>query len=178
MSYRPALVVSLALALIAACGGRQARDTATDAPRVALKAPSLHGGTIDIERYRGQVVVVHLFAPAEPEVARDVEKLKALHREPPQDEVAVIGVALEPGGYAVVSAWRRAMEADYLMALVTDPSELHSAGLAPLTSLPTTLVIDPRGRLTHRVDRPLRRGELAQLVAPLLANAPGERPPP
>jgi hypothetical protein len=161
------LLAALTLGVLAACGGRasapQAAPLAPSGPPVELRAPALDGGLIDVARYRGSVVVVHLFSPNEPSLASDVDQLNELHSDA-GDEVVVIGIALEPGGYPIVSGWRRAMQADYLVALVTEPSELHSNNLAPLGGLPTTLILDAQGRLTHRVDRALEPGELRRLV--------------
>ncbi len=167
--HAAALAVALslaALALASACGGRpDAPPPATGAGApIELRAPALDGGVIDIASYRGREVVIHLFTPGEPSIAGDVAELNAL-RDELGGEVVVVGVALEPGGYPIVSAWRRGMEVDYLLAVVSDPSELSTANIAPLEALPTTLVLDESGRLTHRVERPLRPGELREIVA-------------
>ena len=165
-----------AFTLLAACAASTGGTRSTDRPPVELRAPALDGGVIDVSRYRGSVVVVHIFAPSEPSIAGDVEQLRAIHLG--DSDVVVIGVALEAGGYSMVTPWRRAMDVEYLLALVTEPSELHSAHLAALETVPTTLILDARGRMTHRVDRALHRGELAQLLAPLRANISAGRHPP
>lgn len=145
-----------------ACGGRS--EPAESEPRVELRVPALDGGEIDLARYRGDPVVVHVFAPGEPETARDVEQLNAVQEA--RDDVVVVGVALEPGGYNMLAAWRRGMGVEYLLGLASAPEEIRVAHIEPLRALPTTLVVSPDGRLTHRVERPLRSGELPDLLAP------------
>jgi hypothetical protein len=166
--YVTLIAATLALCALAACGGRTGAPTPTtlpapSGPPVELSAPALDGGQLDVARYRGQVVVIHVFTPDEPSLATDVDQLSALHHEA-EDEVVVLGIALEPGGYPIVSAWRRGMQVDYLIAVVTEPEELHSANLAPLSILPTTIILDAQGRLMHRLDRALEPGELRRLV--------------
>ncbi len=172
-----ALLGAIVLGLVASCAARDEPAAAQDEPSqppIELRVPALDGGEIDVSRYRGDVVVVHVFAPGEPETAGDVAQLEAAHEANPEG-LSIIGVALEPGGYNLAAAWRRGIGVSYLLGLVTGPEELMSAHIEPLFALPTTLVLDAEGRLTHRVDRPLRAGELDALLTELGANVSSER---
>ena len=154
----------------AGCGGGGPRTSApAGAPVIRLRLPALDGGTIDTRRYTGRVVVLHLFESAAPAASFDVEQLEALRRGEPE-RVVVIGVALDPGGYRLVAAWRRAVNAGYLIALGGEALRTGKGPLGPIATVPSTVVLDRRGAVAHRIERPLADGELARLVGPLLGR--------
>jgi hypothetical protein len=149
---------ALAMAVVAACGPRPA------APRsapIALTLPALDGGDVELIRLRGEVVVVHAFTTWSVAAQLDVDQLIAADGA---DDVTVVGVALDEDGRQLVAPWRAAGGVRYLVALADAEVRAGRSALGPLPEVPTTLVLDPEGRITAKVERQLRPGELAKLI--------------
>ena len=155
-------------ALAAGCpGAGPPTEAPAGAPLIRLRLEALDGGWIDTARYRGRVVVLHLFDTDSPAAPIDVDQLAALSRGEPR-RVRVIGVALDPEGFPIVSAWRGALDVPYLLGLAGEAIRAGRSPLGRIRVVPTTLILDRRGALVHRIERPLGDGELARLVAPLV----------
>lgn len=171
MVARTTICLALAAAaLLSACGGPE-KGASAPGPPIALELPALDGGVVDLTAYRDQVVVLHLFTTWSPAAHLDAEKLTALHAED-DERVEVIGVALEAEGRRVVAPWRRAVGADYLVALATEAVRQGNSPLGEIQQVPTTVVLDRRGRVAARIERGLRPGELERIVARVF---PGDR---
>ena len=159
------------LLALAACGGASSKrgaDTARSGSgrSVRMRMTAMDGGEIDLARYRGRVVVIHLFDTDNAAAQLDVEQLKALSRGEPK-RVTVVGICLDPEGYPMAAAWRRALGVRYLVALDRSAVDGRSP-LGKLHVVPTTLLLDRSGALVQRIERPLQPGELAELVSDLL----------
>ncbi len=170
-SPAPALGAAILLLALGACGGASTErggDTARSGSgrSIRLRLRAMDGGEIDLARYRGRVVVLHLFDTDSSAAQLDVEQLKALSLGEPK-RVTVVGVCLDPEGYPMAAAWRRATGVRYLIALDRSAIEPRSP-LGKLRVVPTTLLLDRSGALVQRIERPLQPGELADLVSDLL----------
>ena len=152
---RAALALALAAAM-AACGGGGASG-----PRVAMIISALDGGDLDLARYRGKVVVLHLFSTWDLGAQVDVPQLETAAA---REGVAVVGIALDPQGYALVAPWRKASKVTYQLALASDAIRDGESPLGAIDVVPTTVVLDHQGRISARVERPLTSGELATLI--------------
>lgn len=154
-----AALIAIALAAGACHGGRPATPRS---PPIALALPALDGGELQLTELRGQVVVVHVFTTWSVAAQLDVDQMMAADDAP---DVVVVGVALDPDGRPLVAPWRAAGEVRYLVVLADDDVRAGKSALGPLPEVPTTFVLDRLGRITARVERQLRPGELAKLVA-------------
>ncbi len=163
MTRASALVLALAAG---ACGAGGRGAGGGHGPPVRLRLAALDGGEIDTASYLGRVVVLHLFTTDGAASQLDYDQLADLDRREPRRAV-VIGIAVDPVGYPIASAWRRGMGARYLIAMADDRLRRGAGPLGAVRTVPTTVVLDPEGRMEHRIERPLGRGELANLVAPL-----------
>lgn len=154
--------IALAVAAVAgaACGGPTALGPLS--PPIALTLPALDGGEVDVAHLRGKIVVLHVFTTWSVAAQLDVDQLVAIDAAP---DVEVVGVALDADGRPLVAPWRAAAEVHYLIALADDVVRSGRGPLGPLPEVPTTIVLDPEGRIVARVARQLRPGELAKLVA-------------
>lgn len=160
------LVLGVALVLVSGCGGRDVPKP-RGAP-VSLVLPALDGGEIDVAAYRGQIVVLHVFASWSMHATGDVEQLaEADHR----DDVIVIGVATDPEGRTVVAPWRRALSVHYLVGLADDRVRAGQSALGDVSAIPLTIVLDARGRIARRIDRQLAAGELAAVIDEVVRSA-------
>jgi peroxiredoxin len=132
-----------------------------------LRLSALDGGEIDLARYRGQVVVLHLFDTDSAAAALDAEQLETLAEREPK-RVIVVGICLDPEGYKMAAAWRRAVGARYLIALADGALIDGRSPLGKVRLVPTTLLLDRGGSVAHRIERPLQPGELDDLTEDLL----------
>ena len=163
---------SAALLVLGACGGAPG-DRGGDAARassgrsIRLRLTAMDGGEIDLADHRGRVVVLHLFDTDSAAAQLDVEQLVSLSRRESK-RVTVIGICLDPEGYPMAAAWRRALGVRYLIALGHDGVIKGGTPLGRLRIVPTTLLLDQRGTLVQRIERPRQPGEIDDLVSDLL----------
>jgi peroxiredoxin len=158
-------------ALASACGGGQ-HDSATAGGgasplSIRMTMPAVDGGMIDLARYRGRVVVLHLFDTDTASAALDVEELSALTARRPEQAI-VIGICLDREGTTMARAWRRALGVRYLVALGDEQLRQGRSPLGRFRVVPSTFVLDRAGVLVRRIERPLQRGEIDAVVADLL----------
>lgn len=163
MTRAGAAAATLAAACIIACGGGRA---AGSGPSIRLRLAALDGGEIDLARYRGRVTVLHLFDTATAAAQLDAEQLDELARARPA-RATVIGICLDPEGYPMAVAWRRAVRVRYLVALADRALRDGQTPVGRVRVIPTTIVLDGVGRVAFRIERPLAAGELARLVSSL-----------
>ena len=158
------IVLAILLGTTAACTG-----TARSGVRVALGFEALDGGSIDLRRYRGRPVVLHLFTTWSLASQRDVAQLidaSTRHR----DKLVVIGIALDPDGYRLVAPWRQANAVPYLIGLGSPQLVAGKSALGRIAQVPTTVILDRRGAISARVEGPLAEGQLARLLADLASR--------
>jgi hypothetical protein len=164
--------IVMTILAVAAIGCGSSRPPGKRIPRgpMPLVLPALDGGDIDLAEHRGAIVVLHAFTTWSMGATGDVEQLRDAHQ--PRGDVRVIGIALDLEGFPVVSPWRTALDVGYLIALADDPFRAGNSPLGKIASVPTTIVLDRRGHVVRWIDRPLRPGELARLIAEVLSSPP------
>lgn len=153
------------LAALAACAspdvpsGPAVREVS--GPMPALEGATLTGETLAPEDYAGRVVVVNFWATSCAPCRRELPVLSAAHSRSGEDGAFVIGINYREGEGAA---------RDYLDELgVRYPSLSDPTGdLAyrfGVSGLPTTLVIDERGRLRFRVAGEIDASTLDDLLS-------------
>lgn len=165
--------IVVAVVIVTGCTAGSRSPDRSDRPSLRLRIDAVDGGELDTQRYLGRVVVLHLFEAQLMTAHRDVEALLALSKGEP-DRVVVIGVLLDPEGYPVAAAWRRALGVDYLVGMASEALRQGQSPLGRLELIPTTVILDRGGRIAHRIDRPMAEGELERLVEPLLGPDSGK----
>jgi hypothetical protein len=157
---RPVLGLGLMLVVgvvLGACGG----GLRALGPPVALTVTALDGGDLDIARYRGQVVVLHVFTTWSLAAQADTGSLDPLVD---RDGVVVVGIALDAEGYLLVAPWRTASKVRYQVALASAAIRDGQSALGAIAVVPTTIVLDRAGRPIARIERQLAAGEIRDLV--------------
>jgi peroxiredoxin len=133
-----------------------------------LTMESIDGGTISLAEARGRVVVLHVFAGWSLAAQGDVPQLVELART--EKRALVIGVGVDPEGRQVLAPWRDANQIPYLIVDADRTEPHYGPPLDTIAQVPTTIVLDPAGRLVARIERPLTDGELAKLVQRALSG--------
>lgn len=154
------------LLAVAACGGPQRPG---DGQPLELVVEQLDGRPLAVSSLRGRVAVIHVFTIGSMAAQADVDQLREVHARHP-DEVAVLGVALEPQGALLVEPWMRALDVTYPVALGGDEIIGGHTALGAVRQIPVTLVLDRDGMVVFRADRQLRPAELARAVQSALGG--------
>lgn len=127
--------------------------------------PSLAGkGVVSTADYPGKVVVLNVWESAcGPCRAEAPDLLEASHNT--ADVAVFVGLNVRDRQFAAAQAFVRSHDIDYPQ--ISDPSGqqlLSFAGTLPLSSIPTTLVIDSQGRIAARIIGTITATTLTQLV--------------
>ena len=137
-----------------------------------LRGTTVDGGTVDVADYKGHAVVLNVWgswcAPCQAE-ARDVQ---AASQQLAADGVKFLGINVrESGGTAAAQAFQRTygitypslydQNSDYLLAL---------RGVVSANAIPSTVVLDPQGRVAARFSGKITTTTLVDVVHDVLAN--------
>lgn len=155
-----AIGVAAALALIVAIWVLTGRDAGTqaqamgevDRPAPSFEVPALAGGTVDLDAYRGQVVLLNFWATWCEPCVRELPALEQAHRQLGDQGLAVIGVNLtddelvQGGSEEQIRAFLDQYGVSYPIALDTEGDVTNAYRVFPL---PTSFFIDGEGRIRY-----------------------------
>ena len=130
---------------------------------VSLAAPTLDGQRLDVGSLRGKIAVVNVWAQWCAPCRAEAPELKAAAAELKPKGVAFLGVNTRDD-VATARAFERAFTPGYPSIVDSGPQLLAFGGAIPPSALPTTLVLDTRGRVAARVTGGLTRRTLVALV--------------
>jgi peroxiredoxin len=136
----------LASAWAAGCGTKPA-ELGTRAPAADFTVTDLKGKTIQLSALKGTVVLLDFWATWCPPCRQEIPHFKALDAQYRGQGLEIIGVAMDEGGPAVVSAFVRNEGVTYPVAM--GDSQLAQA-YGGIRGLPTTFLIDRRGRIAKK----------------------------
>ena len=171
--------IALALALVGVgvgvgCGGTgtgagAGTGAGTEADVVGLLMPRLGDGEpLDFAAFRGKVVVVQFFATWSLAAEADVALLKKA-RATYGDRVQLVGIALDPPeSAALVGPFVTAVGIDYPVALASPLVRRGETAFGRLDVVPTTVLIDRRGRVRSAARGPLGARALQRAIEGLL----------
>jgi peroxiredoxin len=125
------------------------------APRAAVgdtmppySAPMLDGTTFDVEKERGNVVLLNLWATWCGPCRAEMPELVQLHSRYAAKGFKVVGVSLDDtDSQSAVRDFVKEQKIDYPIAL--DP-DYRLANLFQASVIPTTVLIDRKGKIVHR----------------------------
>ena len=135
------------------------------APGFAL--PDMDGGTATLADYTGQVLLLNFWAtwclPCRAEMPWFVEFQRAFE----SDGFAVLGVSVDEPGRDIVEPFLARSPVNYRIALADTDQRLAPFG--PMNTLPTTWLVDKRGRIAAEhvglVSREATEAEIRLLLA-------------
>lgn len=165
-----ASALAVVASLAAACGSKPPPVPNVEGTSIAVALPALDGGTIETVRYRGKVVVLHLFTTWSMAAQADLDQLLAAHERYGENDLVIIGVGMDVNGYDLVSPWRTANGIPYLIGLATEDMQRGRSSLGKISQVPTTIVIDRRGTATRHIHGPLSDGQLDGLISGLIRS--------
>jgi thiol-disulfide isomerase/thioredoxin len=185
------LALATAAALLAGCSATSGsvdgstRYVAGDGSTVLL-APSereaapvlvgttLDGAGLDVESYRGKVVVVNLWASWCSPCRAEAGVLESTYVDTKAKGVEFVGIV--SGGKDSIDnarAFSRKFEMSYPSMFDADNSlVLAFRGQLPPSAIPTTLVLDRQGRVAARALGAVDRSRLLGMIEPVLAETP------
>ena len=135
--------------------------------------PSLDGKQLRLSDFRGRVVVIEFFATWCRPCKRALPKLNDFAKQFGALGVSAIGYSLDKGGRQVVKPWVARLGLDFPVVL---GSVEGARRLGQVEVLPTTIVIDPKGRMVARYEGPVGRAHLLAAVRPYLRQAHAPAP--
>lgn len=119
------------------------------------------GNTVSLDRYRGKIVVMNLWASWCPPCRAEMPDLQTVSREFAKDGVIVIGVNQ---GESAERAAAFARSLDIAFPIWIDDTQRYGRLYAAL-GLPTTVVIDRRGIVERGFDGPLTIQQMRSALA-------------
>jgi thiol-disulfide isomerase/thioredoxin len=182
-----AVLMSVALAACSSGGGGgggtqgyvdSKQRSALDHYPVAKRkpAPGLSGRTLDkkplnVADYRGKVVVLNVWGSWCPPCRAEEKNLVKVARQTKDKGVAFVGINTRDTDPANAVAFERTHHVPY-PSLYDPAGKLISEfrGTVPPQTIPTTLVLDRRGRVAARALQPLSEDDLHALLDPVLAE--------
>jgi thiol-disulfide isomerase/thioredoxin len=168
--------------LLGACGREQpasalvgvesiSTDEREPLPRIA--GSTLDGGTLDLADLRGRVVVLNSWASWCEPCREEVPSFVDLDERSDPDKVAVVGLDVNDQS-AAADAFASELGIQYPSIVDPDGSLLRTIPGVPPSSLPSTVILDPQGRVAVRVIGATDPVELAGLVEALVQEGSGQ----
>jgi thiol-disulfide isomerase/thioredoxin len=142
---RAARRIALVLALIVpGCGPRNAPPP-REMPNVRLQ--TLAGESVPLQGFRGKVLLVDFWATWCPPCEESIPDLMRLQKRYRKDDFQVIGIALDVQGASVVAPFVKKHGVNYTILL---GDERTARAFGGIVGLPTSFLIDRRGRIVER----------------------------
>jgi hypothetical protein len=149
--------------ILVGCGGGQRKpdDPAIGTP-VALVLPSADGDVVDLARFRGRVLVVHVALTGSLDSQSDVEELRRAREA--NRALALAELVFDDGGARLAVPWANASGIDWAVLLPSAAVRSGESPFGPIRVIPTTFVVGRDGRISWRWEGALPRGRLARAV--------------
>jgi peroxiredoxin len=158
---------------VAACGGSErvpAAPLAVGAPAPAYAARAMDGTPVALADFKGEAVMLNVWATWCKPCREEIPALDSLHREFAARGFRVVGVSIDvTGDTAEIAGFARELGASYDLWL--DPDDKVSTTFRAI-GVPSTALIDRDGVLRWRHMGPVRAGDpaLRALLDSVLAN--------
>ena len=116
-----------------------------------LRLPALEGGEVDLQSYRGRIVLVNIWATWCPPCVEEMPSLERLHRTLAGEGLVVLGVSVDDDGAALQSFVRRA---GVTFPILRDPGRRGPSAAWRTTGYPETFIVDGSGRIVRKIVGP------------------------
>jgi cytochrome c biogenesis protein CcmG/thiol:disulfide interchange protein DsbE len=154
-----ALMAAVGAVLLAiGCTPTRSQDGGEPAPEFAVR--DLGGRTLTLADYRGKVLVVNFWATWCPPCREEIPDFIAAYKELRPRGLEILGLSVDTLPPQDLREWVEAVGVNYPVALAT--REVVAA-FKPGGYIPTTIVIDAKGRVRYRNVGPMGKESLARL---------------
>ena len=155
----PIILMVLAVALAAVCTpAARTQDEATPAPDFSLK--DLRGQAVSLADFKGKVLVLNFWAtwcpPCREEIPDFIETYKSLKGQ----GLEIVGLSVDRLTPDKLRAWTEEVGINYPVALAT--RQIVDA-YQPGEYIPSTIIVDGKGRIRYRNVGPLDKDTLTRL---------------
>lgn len=138
-----------------------------------FRRSTLEGEVVTLSQFRGRVVVLDFFATYCGPCTQAMPKLKSLQRTYGHAGLSVLGYSVDREGATVVGPYAARLGLNFPIVLGNAKEAKRIAGVE---ALPTTLIIDPKGRVVARFKGSVSKKRLLAAVRPYLRA--GAKPAP
>jgi peroxiredoxin len=145
-------------------GGAGGPGALAGAPAVSYDVKRVDGRTDALDRYRGSVVVMNLWATWCPPCREEIPALQQFYVQNKAKGVVVLGV---DQGESAQAAGTFAREHGVTFPILLDSDQQYGRSYAAI-GLPTTVIIDRRGHVLRGIDGQLTLAQMREAVAPAL----------
>jgi len=145
-------------------GGSGGPGSLAGAPAASYDVKRLDGRVDALNRYRGSVVLMNLWATWCPPCREEMPALEQFYAENRAKGVVVLGVD-QGESAAAAGAFARAHGVTFPILL--DADEQYGRSYAAI-GLPTTVIVDRRGHVTRGIDGQLSLAQMREAVGPAL----------
>ena len=145
---------------------------------VTLAGTTLTGDTLDLAGWRGKTVVLNVWGSWCAPCRQEATTLESAYRQLSGRGVEFVGVDTREDDPAQAKAFQTHYGITYPSLVDTGGLMLALRGAVAPTSIPSTLVIDPQGRVAARVSGPITSTDtLVGLVDDVSSGGPGTASP-
>lgn len=120
-----------------------------DEPAPDFAVETLDGDTVRLAKLRGDVVLINFWATWCPPCRLEMPGFQDVWEDYRDRGVTVLGLSVDRGARSDVAEWIRRREITYPIGFPTG-AVVRAYGGANV--LPTSILIDPNGRIVHRVE--------------------------
>lgn len=143
--------------------GGSAADDAKAAPDFSI--PDLAGGMVKLSDYKGRVVILDFWDTWCPPCKKGIPDFIALYEENKDKGFVVIGLAFGREGKDKVIQFVKDKGITYPIVIATEQVEND---YGPIDGIPTTVVIDKKGKIVERYVGFTEKSEFERVIEPLL----------
>lgn len=138
---------------------------------VALSGTTLTGSRLDVASLRGQTVVLNVWGSWCSPCRKEAPALVQAQSQLASKRVAFVGINTEDPDVSQARAFVQKYKITY-PSLVDDGGRLLLAlnGAVPPNAIPTTLVLDPQGRVAARFSGEITQRTLVDLVSDVMSG--------
>ncbi len=168
-AYRSALFILLTAGLLAGCSKKQSATNgdggsshqAANVTSVVSVTPRTDqvpnfswkdstGKTVDIDSYRGRVLLINFWATWCGPCKRELPDLIAISRETAGSNITIIGVSTDRGAGALQDVGSFVAEHGIPYQIVLSNEELETA-FGNIRAIPTTFIVNPAGKIVQTI---------------------------
>ena len=138
--------------------------THENTPLPNLSFTTLDGLQGNLESLRGKVVLVNFWATWCPYCRKEMPAMQEFYKDYQKDGFEILALSMDDDSAKAMQYMR---EHGYIFPAAMSNNDWQRA-LGPITSIPSTVIIDRDGHLRHHVHGQVYYGRIEDLVTPLL----------